>query len=86
MTAQQAVARGAQMYLPHRGDPTGATPQLFYRWTPTKCNDGTVHVGLEYLSHCDLWQGSNISTKAEQLTFARDRLIPIPGAQQVDPE
>lgn len=87
MTAREAAEqRGAQMYLPWPGDPTGQTPQLFYRWTPTRRNDGVTHIGLEYLSFCDLWYGSSISTKEGQLAFARDRLTPIPGAQQIEPE
>ncbi len=74
MTASYAAEHyGAQMYLPKGDDPD--TAMLYYRWHTQILHTGEFRTSLEYLSHCNLWQGS----------FDRDqkalvaRLIQIPG-------
>lgn len=74
MNSDQAAEHyGAQMYLPKGDDPSIA--MLFYRWHTEILNTGEFRTSLEYLSYCNLWQGS----------FDRDReglvkkLVQIPG-------
>ena len=81
MTAEFAAANyGAQMYLPKGDDPD--TAMLFYRWRTEILNTGEPRTRLEYLSHCNLWQGS----------FDRDcdalvaKLVQIPGVPVHDPK
>lgn len=81
MNSEQAAALyGAQMYLPKGDDPN--TAMLFYRWHTEILHTGEFRTCLEYLSHCNLWQGS----------FDRDReglvakLVQIPGVPAHDPK
>ncbi len=80
MTAQEAALRfGAQLYSPWPGDPTGQTPQMFYKWIATRFNDGTVGVWLRYLTFADLWHGT---AERNPKQYAADSLTPIPGVDQ----
>lgn len=54
----------------------GVTPQMYYKLTTTKFNDGTSVTSWAYLSYCDLWNGSNIKIGSEE----EQRLTPIPNS------
>ena len=85
MTTMQQVAEhfGAQMYLPWPGDPTGETPQMYYRWHAQMFNDWSIAHRLQYLSFCRLWQYSGACDQEE---YAKAHLVPIPGATPHDRE
>jgi hypothetical protein len=80
MTAQEAALRfGAQLYCPWPGDPTGLTPQMYYKWSGARRSDGAVVVRLSYLSFADLWQCSG---EKDHKKFTADSLRAIEGACQ----
>jgi hypothetical protein len=84
MTAREAANQfGAQFYSPWPGDPTGSTPQMYYRWHAQMFNDRSIAHRLQYLSFCDLWQYSG---EHDHETLARERLVPIQGATPHDRE
>jgi hypothetical protein len=62
--------KSATHYLP---SPNGQ-PQMWYRVGTVKLNTGETRPTLEYLSHCDIWQGTNARDHQEQLS----KLVPIP--------
>lgn len=53
----------ATHYLPR---PDGQ-PQMWYRVGTVKVNTGEVLPTLEYLSYCDIWQGTNASNHEDVL-------------------
>ena len=80
MPAQEAALRfGAQLYCPWPGDPTGLTPQMYYKWSGARRSDGDIVVRLSYLSFADLWQYSG---EKNHKKFAAEGLRPIEGACQ----
>lgn len=62
--------KSATHYLPA---PNG-TPQMWYRVGTVKLNTGEIRPTLEYLGHCNTWQGTNARNHQEQIA----KLIQIP--------